>query len=60
MGALTMVDRFLLCDPRSTESLTCISAIPIGTVREPSRYSSGGMLDVSLKGLIRDHLVDLG
>jgi hypothetical protein len=57
---MTVAKWFVLYDPRSTESLTCISAIPIGTVREPSRYSSGGMLDVSLKGLIRDHLVDLG
>jgi hypothetical protein len=34
---------FLLCDPRSTHSLTCIFAIGTGTVREPrSRWTKVG------------------
>jgi hypothetical protein len=51
--------RFELCPPRPTETLTCMFALAIGTVREPSRYWTGGMLEVCLKGLIRDHLLDL-
>jgi hypothetical protein len=59
MGALTMAGGFLLCPSRSTDSFTCISAIPIGRCanRQGTRAEE---LDVSLKGLIRDHLVDLG
>ena len=41
----TMSWRFVLCPPRSTESLTCNLAVPIGTVREPSEKTlSGGIL----------------
>jgi len=35
--------RFVLCPPRSTDSLTRIVAVPIGTVREPrSRWTKVG------------------
>lgn len=37
VGALRMVDRFVLCPLRSTDPLTCIFVVPIGTVREPDR-----------------------
>jgi len=36
LGPAIVGERFVFCDPRSTGILTWISALEIGTVREPS------------------------
>ena len=47
----------LIVSPKVHQPVTRIFARAIGTVRQPWLYPIVGVVEVKLKGLIRDHLL---